>query len=262
MEDSGFTVGSEMNEGRSKAIKGFLLFASVIVYLAGIMYAEVHGFSLLSKGINPDLMMWAIIGIFALGITAIALPAGLHFWFHAPQQKIFAYGFYMVDLTLLFFNAVADNAWIRGSDMPFWLSLYMVYIVPATPVICALGWSILWILDPSSKERSMIESLRASTRETLARKIAAAANDASVTDQVERAAQAMAASVIAQTLGVSMKSASVVAKANGNGNGSKTNGHGKKQWELHRPDSDEGDEDIEIVYDTKTKTASVNTPKA
>lgn len=258
--DNNFSVGNEMNEGRMKAIKGFLLFASILVYLAGIMYAEVHGFSLLSKGINPDLMMWAIIGMFALGITAIALPAGLHFWFHAPQQKLFAYGFYLLDLTLLFFNAVANNAWTRGTDMPFWLSLYMIYVVPATPVICALGWSIIWILDPSSKERSMIESLRASARETLARKVAIAANNADINKQVDAAAQAMAASIISQTLGASLSVTRIPTNGNGNGNGT------KKKWDLMRPkeldSGDEGDEDIEIVYDTKTKTAQVTSPKS
>jgi len=270
MEGDNYSVGNEMNEGKSKAIKGFLVAASIVVYLVGIMYAEVHGYSLLSKGINPDLLVWALLGIFALGITAIALPAGLHFWFHSPQQKIFAFAFYAVDLGLLFMNAVADNAYVRNETMPFWIGLYLLYVVPATPVIAALGWSMIWILDPSSRERSMIESLRASARETLARKIMIAASQQDVTQQVDEAAKIMARSIVSQTLGISV--ASVTPRlTNGNGNGhSNGNGNGKKtKWDMLNPlrqssSALEGDEDeVEIVYDTTTgQVETKKSPKA
>ncbi|HNB54134.1 MAG TPA: hypothetical protein PK530_19450, partial [Anaerolineales bacterium] len=78
---------------------------------------------------------------------------------------------------------------------------YLFYGVPATPVIAGLGWSILFLLDPSQRERGMVEGLRASTREALATRIALAARRADIDEMVEHAAQHIAFDIVQATLG-------------------------------------------------------------
>lgn len=193
-----------MENGRGQAVKTLINTCGKLVYVAGIIYAEVHGYSLLSAGIDPDMLLWAIIGIVALGITAVILPEGIHHVFHAPLQRMAAFGFYALDLVILFLNAVLDYNLRSGGTITSWLDVYMTYVVPSTPVIAALGWTTIFLLDPAARERMTVEALRASTREVLAMRIAEQAKAADVSEAVERAAQSMAREVIGQTLGVSV----------------------------------------------------------
>ena len=74
------TVGDIMKKSGSDAVKFWVIIASVIVYLAGIAYAEVHGLTMLQKGVAPDLRFWATLGMIAAGVTAVALPVALKVW--------------------------------------------------------------------------------------------------------------------------------------------------------------------------------------
>lgn len=203
MED---TPGNYMQKGKTMAIKALVSFFGVLVYVAGIIYAEVHGYALLSRGVDPDMILWATVGIIALGITALFLPLGLHYSFHAPLQRFAAFAFYAVDLGLLIFNAIADYTTRTAGVLPTWLDFYMLYAMPATPIIAACGWSLLTLLDPAQKERGMIEALKASTREALAFRIAEQAKAADVSQAVDQAAEQMARDIIAGTLGASVAS--------------------------------------------------------
>src|SRR5690349_18777988 len=68
------TVGDIMNKASGEGLKFWVIAVSVIVYLSGIVYAEVHGLSMLQKGVAPDMRIWATLGMIAAGITAVALP--------------------------------------------------------------------------------------------------------------------------------------------------------------------------------------------
>lgn len=259
---SSYTIGDELEQGHSKAIKTIVAFGGQIVYITAIIYAEVHGYSLLKIGIDPQLLMWAIIGMFALGITALLLPFGLKHWFTDKIQRFVGFGFYGLDAGLLFFNAIADYARNTDGSMPGWLGTYMLYIVPATPIIVGLGWSILTLIDPEVKERIMVETLRTTTKAALATKIAQAAKSKNVDDRVAIAAEELVDRIVSQTLGLpsyptrSLPSNTIdgamqdpaprkkriwdairPAATNGNGNG---NGNG------HKDELDDADYVIEI----------------
>lgn len=223
-------IGGVMQQGRNQAVKVLVSLAGVVVYVAGVVYAEVHGYSLLTKGIDPDMLIWAVIGIFALGITALALPLGLHFKFHAELERIAAFAFYAVDLSLMIGNAVIDYGLRTGNILPAWADLYRTWVIPTTPIIVALGWSLLWLLDPGQRELAMVEKLRASTREVLANRIAEQAKSASVEAEVDAAASQMVRDIVGAALSssvaanrrtlpantIDVQSGSVV-PANGNG---------------------------------------------
>lgn len=196
-------VGDVLSEARNKALKAVAIGAGVLVYCGALLYSGVHNFSLLTAGVPEDLIIWAILGVVSLEVTAGAMPIALHYWTHAPLQRMAAMAFYFLDLGIVFLNVAIDFAYVQGTGgaLPEWLTLYQLYAMPATPVICGLGWSILWLLDPSQRDRAMREELRAATREALRSKIAEAAKSADVTDQVDQAAQALAREIIASELG-------------------------------------------------------------
>ncbi len=197
------SIGDVMSEGRSSALKILAVFAGIVVYLGMIVYSGVHNWRLLTTGVPDDMVIWAALGVVGLEVTALALPLALHWWTHSPLQRIVAFAFYMLDLGLVFLNVVLDYAIVSGSEaLPAWLNIYLFYVVPATPVIAGLGWSVLFMLDPSQRERATIETLRASTREVLAARIAEQAKAADVSGMVDEAAGQMARSIVGTTLGV------------------------------------------------------------
>jgi hypothetical protein len=204
-DEFGGSIGERMSEGNDQALKTLAILAGAAVYLGMIVYSAVHNWRLLTTGIAPEMVIWASLGVVALELTALALPVALHWWTHAALQRMVAFGFYALDLGLIFFNVVLDYAMNTGGTLPGWMQGYLFFIVPATPVVAGLGWSLLFLLDPSQKERSMIESLRAATRETLAGKVAEAARSADLTHQVAEAASIMAGDIIQQTLGASVR---------------------------------------------------------
>ncbi|RMH38217.1 MAG: hypothetical protein D6694_12625 [Gammaproteobacteria bacterium] len=193
-------VGDVLSESKNKALKVLAIFASIVVYVAGLLYAGVHNYTLMTKGVPDDLLIWAILGVVSLEISALMLPIALHWWTHSPLQRFAAFGFYLLDLGLLFFNVVTDYGMTAGMGLPAWSALYLTYIVPATPLLAAAGWSLIWLLDPSERERAMVETLKASTREALASRIAVAAKEADVNGLVEQAAIRMAFDIVGSTV--------------------------------------------------------------
>lgn len=183
-------VGDIMAEGMRRALKKLVIFLGVLVYLAGVVYAEVHGFSILSKGVDPDFLIWAYVGMVALGISAIALPLALHVWAFEPLHRIATFVFYGLDIALLGINSFVDFGVNTGETLPSWAQLYAGFVMPATPVIAALGWSILFLLDPSTKALILAQTLRASIREALAQRIIQTAKGENVAQAVNDAARA------------------------------------------------------------------------
>lgn len=210
-----FTVGDIMSEGNNKALKSLAIFAGMLVYLGMIIYSGVHNWHLMTSGIPPSMVIWAAMGVISLEISAVFLPIAIHWWTHAPMQRIAAFAFYAVDLALIFSNVVLDYAIVNGAtEIPAWLLAYRFYGVPATPVIAGLGWTVLFLLDPSARRRATIEALRASTHEALAVRIAQAAKAADIGEAVDISAQNLARDIVAQTLGPATQRRKLPAKTN------------------------------------------------
>lgn len=187
--DATQSAGDIMAEGAQRALKKIVILLGILVYLSGIVYAEVHGLNVLSKGVNPDFLMWAYVGMVALGVTAIALPLALHVWCFEAMHRIAALVFYVADIALLGINSFVDFGVNTGETLPQWAQLYADFVMPATPVIAAVGWSILFLLDPATKALIMGHTLRASIREALSQRIITAAKSENVTEVVNNAAR-------------------------------------------------------------------------
>lgn len=199
------TVGDIMTEAKREAIKRIVLLLGALVYLGGLVYAEVHGLNILTKGINPEMQIWATLGMIALGISAVALPLALHVWTFDAMHRIAALVFYAIDIALLGINAFTDFNVNVGQRLAPWAQTYMTYVLPMTPVIAALGWSVLWLLDPATRALVLRQTLRASILEAKARQIANAARADGVSATVRDAAEREVHDALSELFGKPVK---------------------------------------------------------
>jgi hypothetical protein len=195
------TVSTAMKDNQHRALRGLAVTLSLIVYLAGLAYAAVRSYSLFAATIEPALLPLAVLGIVALELTAIALPLAIHFWTQPGAQRMTAYAFYLLDLALIAANTILDAGHHSQTILPSFLTNYGIYILPALPLLCMVGWSLLWLLDPSSRERDMRESVKAATHAALLSQIQQAVEQADVTQAVEDAANEAARALVGETLG-------------------------------------------------------------
>lgn len=194
-------IGDIARQNQAAAWRWIALLGSFITYSGMIAYSAVHNWSLLTRGIAIESRIWAGIGVISLEITALSLPLALHYWTHDSKQRITAFAFYMIDLFLVIFNVIVDYSITTETILPTWLQGYLFYIVPATPIVCGIGWTLIWLLDPSQRDRAMIETLKAATRQSLAQKIMDNARAIELDEYTESIAQTMASDIIRQTLG-------------------------------------------------------------
>lgn len=195
------TIGDIMKEATRRGIVKAVVTGSVIVYLGMVVYAEAHGINLLTKGVAPDFLIWAYMGMIALGLTAILLPLALHFWTHEFTHKLAAFLFYALDLTLLFVNSFTDYGGNTGQQLASWAQLYKDYVMPATPVIAGMGWAVLWLLDPSSRALAQRLTLRTAIMQKKSDQVMKAASDPRFNAIVDAAAQQEVEDTLAEFFG-------------------------------------------------------------
>ena len=183
------TVGDLMKKSGSDGIKFWVIGISALVYIAGIIYAEVHGLTMLQKGVEPDMRIWATIGMIAAGITALLMPVALKVWTIEARQRIAAYMFYLLDFAFLIFNAFTDFNTQQGQTLAPWAQTYVTYVLPASPIIVAAGWALIWELDPGVREKILQLSLRVAMKQKMAQQVAEAAKGQNVTATVNAAAK-------------------------------------------------------------------------
>jgi hypothetical protein len=188
MEAPEETVGDIMQKASGEGLKWLVIVVSAFVYLAGIVYAEVHGLTMLQKGVAPDMRFWAGMGMVAAGISAVLFPIALKTWTIEAKHRLTATLFYVADFAFLAFNAFTDFNTNSGQQLAPWAQTYVTYILPASPVIVAAMWAILWELDPGVRQKILQLTLRAAMKEKMARKVADAAKGENVTAVVNAAA--------------------------------------------------------------------------
>jgi hypothetical protein len=178
-------------QGETRKFKGLAVFVGMLVYTGGMVaYSGTHNIHLMLRGVPGDLVLWAIVGVISLELTAIGLPLALHFWCHDPTQRMWAFIFYGVDITFIMLNVIADFSVVSNTtaDMPGWVRLYLEWGAPASPVVSAVIWSVLFLLDPYQKERAKNERLAAELRSKLVdQRARTAMQDIEARGMIERA---------------------------------------------------------------------------
>lgn len=195
------TINTAMKDNGRRAWKGAAFVLSVLVYLAGLIYAGVRSFDLFARTVPADLLALATLGILAMELTALGLPLALHFWTAPGPQRTAAFAFYVLDLLLITANAILDAAHQAGEVLPGFMAAYGVYAVPALPVLAMIGWAIVWALDPASREADMRAAVEAATQESLMSQIIEATKSIDITAAVQSAAEDRARAIVGETLG-------------------------------------------------------------
>lgn len=176
-------------------------FLGVVVYGFVLLYAGVRSLSLFQRTIAPAYFPLAVLGVVAMELSAVALPLTIHYGTAPGIHRNWALGFYAVDGAMIIFNAILDAAHQTGDILPAFMSGYNTYGLPALPILCAVGWTVLWILDPESQRRDAIAALRHAMQDSLTEQIELAAGNVDVTDVVEEAARERARDLAALVVG-------------------------------------------------------------
>lgn len=213
------TVGDIFSNAKNKALKTVAIVIGLLVYLGMIVYSGIHNYTLMTKGVPPDMLIWAMLGIIGLEATAIGLPIGLHWWMHSPLQRFAGIGFYIVDLLLVFVNVVLDFAINSGGTLPSWGTIWLEYVVPATPILVGVMYSILFMLDPSQIEHQLREQFMATVRVSQMNAVINAARNDEISKMVNESGQRNADLLTRAALGYTP------ARPQLNGNLNGKNGH-------------------------------------
>lgn len=195
------TVSNFMKAHTREAMKVLAIAASVLVYVAGLVYAGVRSFDLFARTLPPDMLPLAALGIVAAEVTALALPVAIHYWTVPGMQRIVALGFYMVDMVFIVCNSILDAAYNSGAIVPEFMTAYGVWVVPALPVVCMVGWALVWALDPSSREHDMEMQVQAATHSAVMEQIINETAAQDVSEEVRAAAAERARAIVRRTLG-------------------------------------------------------------
>jgi hypothetical protein len=183
------TVGDIMHKMADNGLKFIVIVGGMIAYLVGIVYAEVHGLTMLMKGVAPEYQIWAMAGMVVAGMSAILFPLALKSWAIESRHRIVCFLFYAADFVFLAFNAFVDFDVNTGGTLTGWQAMYASYILPASPVILTAMWGILFQLDPAVKQKVLLLTVRAAMQEKLARGVANAAKGQNVQAVVNAAAE-------------------------------------------------------------------------
>jgi hypothetical protein len=182
------TVGDIMQKMSGEGLKWLVIVLSAAVYVAGIVYAEVHGITMLKKGVAPDMQIWAMLGMIAAGVSALLFPVALQVWAIEARHRLVTILFYAADFAFLAFNAFTDFNTQTGQTLAPWAQNYVTYILPASPIVVAVMWAILWELDPAVLDKIERLTLRMAMKRKMSRQVAEAAKGAHVTARVNAAA--------------------------------------------------------------------------
>lgn len=194
------TIKTALQEHGRGALRGFAVFLSLFVYGAALVYAGVRSFDLFARTLPPDMLALALLGIVALEVTALGLPLAVHFWTAPGQQRMIAYGFYGLDLLLIVGNSILDAAQNAGTILPGFMQWYGILAVPGLPVFCMIGWALIWLTDPTTREHDMRAAVRAATREALFGRIIEETAAADITEEVQEAARLQVREIVGETL--------------------------------------------------------------
>lgn len=210
------TIGTQMLDNQTRAFKVIAYTLGILVYLGGVAYAEARAFALFSRTIDPQLLPIAIVGLVALGLTALAAPIAHHFGTAPGVQRLFLDAFYAFDIFAMATNAVLDAAHHTGNTTAV-LDFWNTYVFPALPLLCLGGWAVFFMLDSGHRTRDLIAAARAATEEVLTSRVVEQMKAADIADVVDEAARSAARDIVSQTVGLATPRTSAVNPSTGAG---------------------------------------------
>ena len=120
-----------------------------LVFGLAVIFADVMYLQLVWSVVYGVLAVLALGGAFALGASVIMLPIKLKNGDIADgQQRAVAISVLLVEFGLMILNTIVAFAEAAGDVTDQFLSIYATYVAPATPIIVAAGFLLIWLFDP------------------------------------------------------------------------------------------------------------------
>lgn len=145
-------INFEQNSKSFSAGKMATYILGGLVYAGVIVVATVLT-SMFVTGILPEnaygLRVLITLGVIAVGLNAVALPIGLHFWAVDGLHRGLAIVFYAVDMVIIGLNLITAFSALSGRP-PAWVEQYEPYSVGML-VFALASWGVLKIVDPGEK---------------------------------------------------------------------------------------------------------------
>ena len=147
-----------------KAISTLAIVGSIIVYILFVAYSEFHLFLLVKNHLPAGAEIIGLLVVGVSAITSLALPIAHIFWVRDGAQRLVAYIFAGIHFIFIVANLVLDSSLMSGATINGdFATIYGVYIMPSIVALYAIGWLLLWELDPRiramEKRRAMSEEL-------------------------------------------------------------------------------------------------------
>jgi hypothetical protein len=198
------SITTRINNVERNSWKTISYVLGMIVYGGGIFYAEARAFALFTRNLDAELIPMAIVGVVALGITAIAAPLAYHFGTAPGLQRKFLVGFYAFDIVAMGANAILDAA-MHSSDVTSILELWRVYVLPALPLVCLAGWAIYFMIDPSHKRRDKLKTAMEAAEDEMADRMVDGMKSADITAIIQQAANSRANEIAQAITGLAIE---------------------------------------------------------
>lgn len=153
-------INFEQTNENSKKGKTATYILGGLVYI-GVIIVSVVLTSMFITSILPGdaygLRLLVTLGVCAVGLNAVALPVGLHFWAVDGAHRGLAITFYGADMLILAVNLVTSFSTLSGNP-PAWVESYAPYSVGML-VFALASWGVLKMVDPG--ETAALELLKA-----------------------------------------------------------------------------------------------------
>jgi len=181
-----------MKGRNTSALKTVAVWLAALTYAGAVMYGDIQFLQVMNKAFPNDGIMRALAmaGAVMTAVSALTLPIALHWWFAPGLQFLWGIGFWVLDILALGLNAILAYQIAMGSLDPMMYTWQM--LSPATPMLAVIGWGLVFLLDPSHKERAAIAEMQADQIETYAEQMRQAAKSDEVYQEILQAAKLQA----------------------------------------------------------------------
>lgn len=153
-----------------RAMAGFIKVLAFGVIAGVVIYSDIQFIQVMWKS-YPDgiAKIFSLIGAVATGASVMALIGAEAFWFSRGPQMVFGWIFTGLEVGIMACNVILGFELTGGiASLDPFMGAYL-WLCPATPIVAALCWIMIFNLDEGQKarhdEREMQDDIAASDRE-------------------------------------------------------------------------------------------------
>lgn len=135
------------------ALVGLFKLIAFLIVVGVVGYSDIQ-FIIMMGRMMPDgaVKVFSVIGACATGASVLVLIGAELYWFTRGKQMVAAWIFTGIELTISIMNLLTSFALTTGHLDAFY-TVYLFYICPATPVVAAAQWILIFVFDETSEER-------------------------------------------------------------------------------------------------------------